>query len=168
MLDGETVVIDTETMPDASQVLQIGQPLRVAYFELRGISEWNVARRLQHKTLVPEDRHRICQAGFILPDVDEQIAADPRHLISLYAGYEAVLAADRKMVERYVAAHRRRDTYKGLEIAVKGKQEFINEVLYRYAYGYQEPIIGACLVGHQLLFDLTRFITDVMTPEGTL
>ena len=72
------------------------------------------------------------------------------------------------MVERYVAAHRRRDTYKGLEIAVKGKQEFINEVLYRDADGYQEPIIGACLVGHQLLFDLTRFITDVMTPEGTL
>ena len=75
VLDSETVVIDTETWPDAPPVLRFGQPLRVGYFELRGIDEWNVARRLRRNALVPEDRHRLCQAGFILPDACEQIEA---------------------------------------------------------------------------------------------
>ena len=83
-------------------------------------------------------------------------------MVPVYAGYESVLTADRKTVEQYVSTHRRRDTFTGLDIAVKGKQEFIKEVLYRYAYGYDKHIIGARLVGHQILFDLTRFITDVL------
>jgi hypothetical protein len=92
--DMETVVIDLGMWPGESpppNILQNGQLLRVGYYELRGISEWEVARRLRRGALRPNDRHGLRQAGFILPDLDEQIAVDG-HLVPGYAGYESVLA----------------------------------------------------------------------------
>ncbi|MGO8950083.1 MAG: hypothetical protein ACLQUY_20985 [Ktedonobacterales bacterium] len=165
-LDCETVVTDMKSWPDAPQTLRIGQPLRVAYYELRGISEWEIARRLRDGTLVPKDRHQLRQAGFVLPDANEQIALDTGTMIPLYAGYTAQLKADRAIVQEYCALHLRKGGYR--RIFIRGKQEFIKEVLYRYAYGYRRESLGARLIGHQFFFDITRFVTDVMTSHGVL
>ncbi len=166
--DSETVVIDTRTWPgsDVSRVLRTGQPLRVGYYELRGISEWKVARRFRRGALVPEDRHRLCDAGFVLPDALEPIALGADGLTPIYGGYEATLATDRQTVEAYVATHRYRDGSKDLQI--HSKQEFIRLVLYRYCYGYGPHLIGARLIGHHLFFDLTRLVTDVAADDGSL
>jgi hypothetical protein len=162
--DTETVVMDVESAPDAPDVLRFGQLLRVGYYELRGVSEWEVARRLRRGALVADDRHRLREAGFILPEPHERIMVDGR-LIPAYAGYEAVMVADRETVEEWVDLHGHRGEYKQLHI--RTKQEFIKEVFYRYAYGYRH-IIGARVVGHQLFYDLSRMATDTRDAHGTL
>jgi hypothetical protein len=171
--DGTFVIIDAKSrLPVAAMpsfaLLRCGQPLRIGYYELRGISEWEVARRLHRGILKPEHRNTLRKAGFVLPDQMERVALANGEAAPLYAGYETVLAADRKAVEFYVATHRYRGAYKGIDITILGKQDFITSVLYKYCYGYGKHIIGARLIGHQLLYDLTRLATDVWTVDGDL
>lgn len=163
----ENTRLEVATMPSYA-VLRSGQPLRVGYYELRGISEWEVARRLQRGVLKVEDRHQLRKVGFVLPEVDEQIALASGQLVPMYVGYESVLAADRLTVEDFRDTHSYRGKYKGLPIHIHTKQDFVQNILYRYCYGYGEKIIGARLVGHQLFFDLTRLVTDVHTSRGDL
>jgi len=168
--DSETVVADASCArcDHDNAVLRNGQPLRVGYYELRGMPSWEVAKRLRRGKLKPDDRHRLHEAGFVLPDPDERIALADGSGVPAYKGFEATLAHDRRAVEAYIATHAYRGEYRQIHIHVRGKQDFIKNVLYTYVYGSGRHIIGARLVGHQLFFDLTRLVTDVWTIDGTL
>jgi len=166
-----SLVFDCETVvSSATDVLGNGQPLRVGYYELRGMGVKEVKRRLERGTLKPEDRHQVREAGFILPDENECIVTHDGRRLPIYAGFD--LAAAREAVEDYAALHSyrwpsdRMDKYG--RIHVRSKQDFIHNVLYRYGYGRGKYIIGANVVGHNLFYDITRLITDVWREDGTL
>ena len=143
-------------------MLRNGQHLRVGYFELRGITVYEVARRLAAGTLQPEDRHRLVSAGFVLPEPDDEIIGDGE-LLPVYEDFD--LQADHDAVEAYVHLHRYRGDYK--DLALLYKQDFIRNVLNHYTYDQPRDQV-ARLVGHNLFYDLTRLITDSASADGTL
>ncbi len=156
--DAETIVAPQSP----SALLRTGQPLRVAYFELRGTTVFDVARRLAAGTLQSGDRHRLMHAGFVVPDRDEEIIV-AGELLPLYEGHD--LQTDVEAIEEYVDLNRYRGEYKDLTIVPK--QTFIRNVLYYFCYNQPRGQV-ARLVGHNLFYDLTRLISDSAHPDGTL